>query len=173
MEVLTTAKSLDLSSDLCRHRVCLLKPTTPLHSQSYSTAKNVTMKFGLQKASVFLPIFFATGTAWCLLIKPYDYIGAANTYYHDTALQKASIFLPIFVPTGTACSNPLLAKSYLTVNFAAGKRSTCHYSTCVAKSQCLGLSSDLGHRWGCLLIPTAKSYSTANYAKTAKQCKPP
>ena len=92
---------------------------------------------------------------------------------NTSPLQKASIFLLIFVPTGTACSNPLLAKSYLTANFATGKRSTSHYSTCVAKSQCLGLSSGLGHRWGCLLIPTAKSYSTANYAKKAKQCKPP
>ena len=45
-----------------------------------------------------------------------------------------------------------------------GKRSTCHYDTYVAKSQCLGLSSDLGHHRDCLLKPT-QSYYMADIAK--------
>ena len=109
-EVLTIAISLDLSSDLCRHRYCLLKPATWSIILDCKTCRHEI--WILESLELFSDLF----RDWdCLVFadKTIRLYKSSKYRLPSHCVTKASIFFPILIATGTACSNSLYLLNHI------------------------------------------------------------
>jgi len=103
-------KSLDLSSDLCRHRYCLLKP-----AQSYYIA-DIAQKKEVLTIAISLDLSSDLFRDWdCLVFadKTIRLYKSSKYKLPSHCVTKASIFFPILIATGTACSNSLYLLNHI------------------------------------------------------------